>query len=79
MSAEGREYEAEDGAQGGGIDIEKAKQVLRAEDKFDRETQRKRAKVTIQGCIFYIPPPHRGERGGDISLGGKNIIFIMSH
>eukprot|EP00088_Acartia_fossae_P000239 TRINITY_DN10087_c0_g1_i4.p1 TRINITY_DN10087_c0_g1~~TRINITY_DN10087_c0_g1_i4.p1 ORF type:complete len:828 (-),score=245.94 TRINITY_DN10087_c0_g1_i4:195-2648(-) len=44
VSAEGREYEAEDGADGGGIDIEKVKQVLRAEDKFDREAQRKRAK-----------------------------------
>jgi len=45
LSKEGKEYE-EDGADriGGGINIEKAKEVLKAEDKFDKATERARIK-----------------------------------
>ena len=43
-SKEGREYDGADGDDdgGGGIDMEKARAVLRAEDKFDREKERAR-------------------------------------
>ena len=45
VSEEGKVYEAESlEREGGGIDIERAKQVMKAEDKFDRETERRRLK-----------------------------------
>jgi len=45
LSKEGKEYEDEDLERvGGGINIEKAKEVLKAEDKFDKATERARIK-----------------------------------
>jgi len=41
-SAEGKEYEVDDKCEFGGLDIEKAKLVLRAEDEFDKEAEKKR-------------------------------------
>ncbi len=41
MSTEGRQYEKEDAS---GIDLEKAKTVLRAEDQFDRKKERERVR-----------------------------------
>jgi ATP-dependent RNA helicase DDX10/DBP4 len=42
----GRQYESASGPErpGGGIDIATAREVLRAEDKFDKEAERRRAK-----------------------------------
>ena len=45
LSKEGQDYEAETNENlGGGINIEKAKEVLRAEDKFDKVSERARIK-----------------------------------
>ena len=45
LSKEGKDYEDEDADRvGGGINIEKAKQVLKAEDQFDKATERARIK-----------------------------------
>ncbi len=44
-SAEGKEYEAEDDNEYGGINIEKAKLIMQAEDEFDKEVEKKRQKV----------------------------------
>ena len=45
LSKEGRDYEAETNVNlGGGINIEKAKEVLKAEDKFDKASERARIK-----------------------------------
>merc|ERR1712098_495857 len=45
LSKEGKDYEDEDADRiGGGINIEKAKEVLKAEDKFDKATERARIK-----------------------------------
>ncbi|XP_023348850.1 probable ATP-dependent RNA helicase DDX10 [Eurytemora carolleeae] len=45
VSEEGRLYEAETlDREGGGIDIERAKEVLKAEDKFDKQAERARHK-----------------------------------
>merc|ERR1719513_330277 len=45
LSKEGKEYEEDEADRiGGGINIEKAKEVLKAEDKFDKATERARIK-----------------------------------
>ena len=45
LSKEGQDYEAENNENfGGGINIEKAKEVLKAEDKFDKVSERARIK-----------------------------------
>ena len=45
QSKEGQVYENDDGErQGGGIDIEQAKEILKAEDKFDKAAERARIK-----------------------------------
>merc|ERR1712142_700868 len=45
LSKEGKDYEDEDADRiGGGINIEKAKEVLKAEDKFDKASERARIK-----------------------------------
>ena len=45
VSEEGRLYEAETlEREGGGIDIERAKEILKAEDKFDKQAERARHK-----------------------------------
>jgi len=46
VSEEGRKYEAEEGDHG--INIERAKAVMKAEDKFDKETERRRHKELRQ-------------------------------
>ena len=50
VSEEGRKYEAEEGDHGG-INIERAKAVMKAEDKFDKETERRRHKELRQVCL----------------------------
>ena len=60
-SAEGKEYEDEDDNEYGGINIEKAKLILQAEDKFDLEAARKRQKV-IRG-VYYVWDPLLKEEG----------------
>jgi len=45
LSKEGKDYEEDDAERiGGGINIDKAKEVLKAEDKFDKATERARIK-----------------------------------
>jgi len=45
LSKEGKEYEEDEADRiGGGINIEKAKEILKAEDKFDKATERARIK-----------------------------------
>jgi len=46
LSKEGKEYEEDESSErvGGGINIEKAKEVLKAEDQFDKKTERARIK-----------------------------------
>jgi len=46
LSKEGKDYEEDESADrvGGGINIEKAKEVLKAEDQFDKKTERARIK-----------------------------------
>ena len=64
-SAEGKEYEDEDDNEYGGINIEKAKLILQAEDKFDLEAAKKRQKV-IRGVLYYVWDPLLKEEGGVI-------------
>ena len=43
QSKEGKDYDA-DNVDGGGIDIAKAKEVLKAEDKFDRQVEKQKVR-----------------------------------
>ena len=47
MSKEGQLYEAEEGEEGG-INIERAKAVMKAEDQFDKVAERRRHKEIRQ-------------------------------
>merc|ERR1712013_709316 len=66
LSKEGKEYEEDEADRiGGGINIEKAKEVLKAEDKFDKATERARIKEKQKEENRRKAKEERGENSDD--------------
>lgn len=62
LSKEGKEYETENA---GGIDIEKAKLVLKAEDKFDKKLFREKVKGKHKSRKMKLKQERKGEGQGE--------------
>ena len=67
MSAEGRAYEdeAEEERDGGGINLDRVKAVMKAEDRIDRETERRRHKEARQEKKRKEKEDRKRKRGAD--------------